>query len=260
MSNLKTENRKVDPRTLKLLEVNARYMTGPQLDKLVENIRRDGCLTSMPLCYQHTDGTLEVLSGNHRVEAAIKAELAEVEVMVIVSELSRARRTALQLAHNSITGQDDANLLLQLYEGLDLDEKKYSGVTDDMFKGLKELDIEGMGIGSVKYDELKLLFLPEEQPEFVKAVERLKKEGETVVMVAPRPEFERLFDTIIAVKRWGNIINAGTAITIMVELATQRLDQLMAEKKAEDDKAKAAQPDAKPAEPEAPKPEEPKEG
>jgi uncharacterized protein YidB (DUF937 family) len=40
-----------------------------------------------------------------------------------------------------------------------------------------------------------------EQGEFVKAVERLKDEGETVVMVAPHEQFDRLFDTIIAVKR-----------------------------------------------------------
>jgi hypothetical protein len=34
---------------LKLLEKNARYMKGPQFERLVENIRHDGCLIPSPV-------------------------------------------------------------------------------------------------------------------------------------------------------------------------------------------------------------------
>lgn len=37
-----------DPRLLTRLPVNARYMTKEEYDRLVENVRADGCLTSVP--------------------------------------------------------------------------------------------------------------------------------------------------------------------------------------------------------------------
>lgn len=41
-----------DPRLLTRLPVNARYMTKEEYDRLVENVRADGCLTSVPLVYE----------------------------------------------------------------------------------------------------------------------------------------------------------------------------------------------------------------
>ena len=46
---LKTRSRRVKLRELALLEKNTRYMTDAMLSQLVENIRRDGCLTNVPL-------------------------------------------------------------------------------------------------------------------------------------------------------------------------------------------------------------------
>ena len=41
----------IDPREIKLLDLNARYMKHEDFKQLVENIRRDGQLTSTPfLC------------------------------------------------------------------------------------------------------------------------------------------------------------------------------------------------------------------
>ncbi len=59
----------VTPGELKLLEKNARYMKAEQFQSLVENIKKDGNLSSLPLCYREKDGKLRVLSGNHRVQA-----------------------------------------------------------------------------------------------------------------------------------------------------------------------------------------------
>jgi len=68
-----------DPRTLTLLDVNARFLPHEQFRQLVENIRRDGCLTSTPLVWNDTaSGRLVVLSGNHRTLAAIEAGLVSI--------------------------------------------------------------------------------------------------------------------------------------------------------------------------------------
>ena len=93
-------------RELKLLEKNARYMKGAQFNRLVENVRRDGCLTSFPLVHREGD-SLVVVSGNHRVRAAIEAGIEESDVIEATSPLTRQQFVALQLSHNAIAGQDD---------------------------------------------------------------------------------------------------------------------------------------------------------
>ena len=57
---------------LEFLEKNARYMTNEMFRNLVDNIKRDGGLSSVPLCWKHDD-KYRVLSGNHRCRAAIEA-------------------------------------------------------------------------------------------------------------------------------------------------------------------------------------------
>ena len=76
---MKTKIVKIDPRKIKLLEVNARFMSADEFQKLVANVKRDGCLTQLPFCVYNDDGELEVLLGNHRVQAAIEAGLKEID-------------------------------------------------------------------------------------------------------------------------------------------------------------------------------------
>ncbi len=111
----KVESRivKVKLRDLKLLEKNARYMTPQEFSQLVANIKQDGKLMGVPVVYRG-----EVLSGNHRVRAAIKAGIEEADVLDILTELTEERRLAIQLSQNAINGKDDPNILAQLYTSL----------------------------------------------------------------------------------------------------------------------------------------------
>ena len=65
----------IDPREIKLLETNARYMKHEEFNRLVENIRRDGKLTSTPFLCKDDDDRWLCLSGNHRTRAAIEVGL-----------------------------------------------------------------------------------------------------------------------------------------------------------------------------------------
>lgn len=211
---------------LSRLERNARYMTGEQLRRLQENIRRDGGLTSVPLIYIHDDDKTEILSGNHRVEAAIAAGIEEGWVMEIVTRLTPERRVAIQLAHNAITGQDDPSLLKALYDELDLDWKLYSGLTDDAFK-MDPLDISGLSLAGPTYEEITLLFLPEQADTFREAMQKFGKRKPTGDRYAAALEdWERLFDTIVKVKDTYKIMNTAIALRRIIDLATERLDQL----------------------------------
>src|SRR5258708_4381125 len=69
---LESELRRLDPKTLRRREVNARFMDPGEFDRLVKNVRTDGKLTSAPLACQLEDGSIELLSGHHRTLAAIQ--------------------------------------------------------------------------------------------------------------------------------------------------------------------------------------------
>lgn len=91
---MKTKVIKVNPKELKLLEVNARYMKHEEFQRLVDNVKRDGCLTQLPFCCLDEDWNWMVLSGNHRVQAAISAGLEEIEVQVTEDELTKDQKNS----------------------------------------------------------------------------------------------------------------------------------------------------------------------
>lgn len=74
------------------LEKNARFMTKEQFASLTHNVKADGGLTSIPLCYKQETGRLLVLSGNHRIKAAIEAGSREFLVLLIDKPLSKQQR------------------------------------------------------------------------------------------------------------------------------------------------------------------------
>ena len=148
-------------------------MTDAMFSQLVENIRRDGCLTSVPLVCETQGGKLEVLSGNHRVMAAIKAGLEEADVMEVTTPLGREQRIAIQLSHNAIAGLDDPSILTELWADLDFAFKEYSGLTEEDLAGITEIDATGISVEAPGYEEITLAFLPEEKEAFITLLGRM---------------------------------------------------------------------------------------
>jgi hypothetical protein len=228
---LQTRIVRVKLKTLRTLEArkNARYMKGEQFNQLVENLRRDGVLTSLPLVHEQL-----VLSGNHRVLAAIKAGIEEADIIEIVGTLAEARKLALQLSHNAIAGQDDPSILALLYSDLDLDWKTYSGVNDDVLKGMEELNLASLSAGATTYQDMLITFLPEEATAFLELVKQIEAKGKRAVrLLASLSDFDRFFETTVAVKEKLNIQNTATAVRVMATLAVERLAQLEANEHGE---------------------------
>lgn len=224
---LKVEQYSIDPRELKLLEKNARRMPARQFNQLVDNIKRDGALTSVPLVHR-VDGALLVLSGNHRVKAAIAAGLPTISILEIVGEqLTEERIVALQLSHNALVGEDDQNILKELYDSLDVLEKRYSGLTDESFGNIESLDLSKLAIGAPKYEQVTLMFLPEDHETFKEAMEALGKgAAKTTRFVGRLDDYKRFEEAIVYVQDTLNIHNQALAIMAMAELATERLAEM----------------------------------
>jgi hypothetical protein len=98
---------------IKHLTKNARYMTGDQLKRLVDNLKRDGELTSYPLVYrpdkklnpdfyEQSEGELIILSGNHRVEAAREAGITHTNVIEIKTPLPDEPMLNLSMSLDSV--------------------------------------------------------------------------------------------------------------------------------------------------------------
>ncbi len=88
----------VNPKEIKLLQKNARYMPQEMFDNLVNNIANDGALTSLPLCHKdEDDDKYIVLSGNHRVQAAVHAGLQQILIIAIKKKLTREETVSIQL-------------------------------------------------------------------------------------------------------------------------------------------------------------------
>jgi len=206
--------------------------------QLCENIRTDGGLTSTPLVYREEDGGLELLSGHHRTEAAIECGFFEGEVIVILTRLTEERKKAIQISHNSLTGKDDPSLLARMWEDMDLDSKRYSGLSEKDFEGFGKLKLDAIGAIAPKFEESLFLFLPEDAEIVHQALERFGKGKSRLKLYAARIEdWDRFFDTIVRTKTEMKVFNSGMALLTMCQLATERLDQIAAEnaENAEDD-------------------------
>jgi hypothetical protein len=103
----------VDYRTLRPAKKNARYMSEAMMARLTENIAKDGALSQLPLCWKSGE-SFEILSGHHRVAAAVKAGVIFGLTLYTDQDLSDAEKTAIQLSHNAIAGDDNLQVLMEM--------------------------------------------------------------------------------------------------------------------------------------------------
>ncbi len=209
---------KANPRDLPLLKRNARYMKHEEFQRLVANIREDGCLTSVPLvCLDESGQYSAILSGNHRVMAAIEAGLEEIDVMLIDDMLPEQRRVAMQLAHNAIVGHDDLAILKELYEELDLDAKAYSGLDDKTLELLEKIKLDSISEASLDYRVVTLMFLPRElehaQEVLAKAKEEAKKDP---VWLAYGQDYDRYLESMDESQSTFGVKNTAVGLSLIL--------------------------------------------
>lgn len=225
---MKTKIIKIDPRSIRQLEINARYMKHEEFQRLVNNVKNDGDLTSVPFCCLENDGVYLVLSGNHRVQAAIQADLKTISVMVTDDKLTHSQKIALQLSHNSIAGQDDLATLKQLYESIDeFDYKMYSGLDDKTLELLDKVGTEGMSVFGLDFQLLNIVFLPNETKDVARIIKQVKIEcGKNRTLLARFSEYDKWLETLDDISSASKIKNAATAILAMLLIVENHMDEI----------------------------------
>lgn len=225
---MQTKIIEIDPRQLKLLKLNARYMRHEEYQKLVANIKRDGQLTSAPFACWDGDGYL-VLSGNHRTQAAIAAGLENIPCIVTDEELSADQRTAIQLSHNAITGQDDPYLLKEIYESiLDLSWKEYCGLDDKTLELLDKASSQALSEANLQFLTLNMVFLPDELDEaenVIRCAKDMAKSADST-WLAKREQYDDWLEAQENAMASYNVKNVATAVDIILKIFTRNITQL----------------------------------
>lgn len=120
---LEYEIKELNFRDIQETELNAQEMSESDFKRLVDNLRHDGCLTSVPLVCVDETGKYTCISGHHRIRAAIKAGINSANCMVL-KNIDKSTRLRLQLSHNDIHGEQNKDIVAILLNQLnDLDIK-----------------------------------------------------------------------------------------------------------------------------------------
>lgn len=202
---------------------NARYMPKKVFDQLVDNIKRDSNLSSLPFLWRKADGSFVCLSGNHRIMAAREAGIPMILALYTDQELSGEERVAIQLSHNSLVGMDDPMRLRELWDKINsIDLKAYSGLDDDLLKKYEPIDISRIGEEQLRFEELRLMFVPDEIEHITNVLDAIGSTNHPVLL-GRLEDFDQFFDALLEFKQDQQIYNTATAFLRMVDIVAEWL-------------------------------------
>jgi hypothetical protein len=214
-------------------DINANVMPVGMFNALVANVRKNRALESLPLCATRvaTPDRIEVVSGHHRVRAASTAGI-EAIVVLLYTGLSDSEIKAKQLAHNSIQGQSDPDIVREIFSRIvDIDAKVESYIDPDTLQAptdpvhFEQIDVDPLADAKT----VTLVFLPTQARDFQTAMNVFKTDPD-VAYLAHREAFDGFRAAVNRVRTDLEILAYPTAITEMARLANERLDQLAQER------------------------------
>ncbi len=223
----------VSPEKLTLLKDNARYFKRETFRQLRDNIAADKRLSSVPLCYQHEDGRLEVLSGNHRVKASIEAKISHIMVLVITEKLESSKRIAIQLSHNALVGEDDQSILANLWAQIEsVQDKLYSGLDSEVIKELGEVELVNFSTPQVPAHMVTFMFTDGENERLSEIIDILNdvSKKSSSVFLCHKEQFEKFMTIVGDVKHAEKIRDSSLAMLRIIEICEQWITEQTSEK------------------------------
>jgi hypothetical protein len=233
----------LDPNELELLEKNARYMRNETFTQLVQNVKKDGALTSVPFACRTPAGKWRVLSGNHRVKAARVAKLQQIPVLVTDDDLTPDQQRAIQLSHNALVGEDDMAVLKQIYESIDsIDFKQYAGLDDKTLDLLAKVQTDPAIRAPLAWTTVTMTFLPEEVQKLREVFQIATGFAKGEQFYAMMGDYHRFMEALSLVSGAHNVANNSTCLMLLLEVFERHLDDLEQGFVAPDGSARHKQP------------------
>lgn len=212
-------------------DINAQSMTKKMFDQLVENIKDAGALESIPLCatIEGEGDTIWVVSGHHRKRAASAAEQTHM-LILLYEKLSWARVRSKQLAHNSIFGRSDPELVKRIWDQIDDVRARFEAFIDPrMFENIpqqvsfKPVDVDMNNLAKT----VVIAFLPVQHSDFEAALEAALPKGEIdMIYLASKDTYDLWMEALQKVREEMDVVAVPTAVAAMARLALERLEQM----------------------------------
>ncbi|MGE4536306.1 MAG: ParB N-terminal domain-containing protein [Desulfovibrio sp.] len=218
--------RVADPATIRLRKENARYFKKDVFKQLVDNVKSDGMLSSMPLCYEPEPGVLEVLSGNHRVKAAVAAGIPRILVMVLLGELDESRLTSIQLSHNALVGLDDPQVLASLWAKIrETQDRLYAGLSSDALGEMEKVKLVTFSTPSLATRTMTFAFVDTDAAQVAEVLDALAALPKSAtVHAAPLEMFDSFFASLQQAKVKADVKNSALAMTRLIEFAAKAME------------------------------------
>lgn len=202
---------------------NARVMNKLKFDQLKANIAEDKKLESLPLAMliesSERKNELLIISGHHRVRAARMANIKEIFAIVYEKKLSKDEITAKQLSHNALNGEDNKQILKELYDSIgDVNEKIKSGVID-----IENIKMDSVNLSEVnidfEFEQINILFLSSGVKKFETALDKIQLGNK--IKIAQFKEFDQFKEAIKRVTNKDDIRSIAAIITKMSEIVIE---------------------------------------
>ena len=222
------------------VEKNARYMTSEQFRNLVDNIKQDEQLASVPLSWLHNDGRYKILSGNHRIQAAMEAGLEWFFVLYTDKDLSRSEEVSIQLSHNAIEGKDDPIILKELWAEIeDVALKYYSGLDDKLLEELPDVQLDSLRNVTLDFKAISFLFLPDEAARIQEAFDNaMKLMAAKSIYLGREQEYSKLLDGLTKSGAAYDVKNSALSLMLILDIFERHQEDLAEGWENEEDAAK----------------------
>lgn len=216
------------------LEKNAHYMDKQILDHLTENVAHDGFLSQLPFgMKRQCDGKFLILSGNHRLKAAIKAHL-EYILILYIDEVDKDTQLGYQLSHNSLVGKDDAQMLKEIYQEISsIEMQKFSGLNGINFVDVNKINVPSIGDGDIELTEMKFQFIESKSNSIknvLQALEELDIDENSALVYG---SFEAFISCCQNIKRKFTIKSRSIAFSKMIDICQEYLKKMEAKEQEE---------------------------
>lgn len=208
-------------------DLNAQSMPHAMFEQLTQNIKDAGTPESVPLLAK-TERGIEIVSGHHRIRASRAAEI-KMFLGLVYDDLPQSRIFSKQLAHNSIHGTSDPELVRRIWEQIDDVKARFESFIDPRsFEGLKPVSFTPVDVDMVTASkQVLIVFLPTQKLDFDVALETILPKTEVdAVYLAHRDNFDAFKAALQRVRSDLDIVNAATALVEMGRLALERLDEI----------------------------------
>lgn len=209
---------------IRLIERNPRFMRKEVFDKLIENIKRDGQLSSIPFCYiDWGKRTCTVLSGNHRIRALRVLGVERTIIMYNVEEMSEDDKKRIQLAHNQIVGEDDISLLRELYNSIsDVEIRKLTGLDDEFFEQLEPVTTSLVETEDFDVLSVSLLFISDR---FERVIKELKEyTSDAFIYMGEKEKFDCYLEVTKKLSEVYNVYNGAIIFEILLKVYKEYIE------------------------------------